>query len=280
MRSVAAPTARHSCSRSSSARVSAHGQPLVDELAPAVEQQRVLAQPLREDAFRQSGHQHDAERAAARRGRGPHEHVAVAATGRLVRQGEQARREHVARLAQRHRADGPERRHRGEHAHHAGGLSQHARRDGFERLQPVAPRPRLAPAIQLGDDRQREVLEVRQLFAIAEDGRDPRRVLVLVAQLAHAQVVLVGQPPQTPLPAVQSLDDVGLDQQLFPAPRRAQRPGDDAVAVPLGGRWRLGLRRTILRAIVIANQPRRQVVGGRRPAIRRRPRTASALAGA
>ena len=68
-----------------------------------------------------------------------------------------------------------------------------------------------------------------QLVAIAGQGEQARRVLILVGQLLEAALVLGAQAGQPPLPAVEALDHVGLDQQLLPAPWRAQRAGDDAI---------------------------------------------------
>ena len=96
-----------------------------------------------------------------------------------------------------------------------------------------------APSVQRGDHGQREVFEVRQLLPVADDRRDAWRVLVLVPQLAQAQVVFVRQTLEPPLPSIEPLDDVGLDQQLLPAPRGPERAGDDAAAIALGRRRRL-----------------------------------------
>ena len=72
--------------------------------AARVEEQRVLAQPLREDPLGQSRHEHHAEAAAADGLRRADEDAAVPAPWRLMGGAEQARGEHFADLAQGHRA--------------------------------------------------------------------------------------------------------------------------------------------------------------------------------
>ena len=229
-----------SCSRSSSALAVGDGQRGVQRPAAAVQQQGVLAQPLREDALGQPGHEHDPEPAPRAEAGAPTKTEpwrrragsCVSVSSRGVS---------TSRTSlERDRPDAGERRQLGR------ARAARARACGAR----AAPAPRsavshspqgrgAAPSIQRCDHRQREIFEVRQLFAVADDRRHTRRIRVLVAQLAEAQVVLVRKSLQPPLPAVEPLDDVGLDEQLFPAPRGAERAGDDAAAVAFGRRRRL-----------------------------------------
>ena len=117
------------------ARVQRHAQ-------VGVEHHRVFVRLLRKHAFREAGHEDDAEGAAARLLRAADEDAAVAGPRRLVLEQQQTFRDDIARLVERHRADGPHRAQIGQHLQHAVGMPEHARRQRGEAVQPLAPRCR------------------------------------------------------------------------------------------------------------------------------------------
>ena len=134
--------------------------------ANSIGQQGVFTQFLRKQALRQAGDEDDAEDAAAGFFGGADEHAAVAARRRLDGDRSQPIRQHLANLAQRDRADGRHRTQFREHALHHERLTNHARHQRLEAVEPLAPRAVLGPRGELIDQRQRErtqVLEIRQV---------------------------------------------------------------------------------------------------------------------
>ena len=238
-----------------------HRQASIERDPARIDEQGVLAQALGEDPLGQAGHEHHAELAATRGVGRAHEDAAVAAPGWLVRKGEETRREHGAGLAQGHGTDGTQRRHLGEYTRHARGLAQHAGQQGGERANPLGPGAGGAPAIERRHDRHGKRLEVLQLLAVALEGPQPGRVLILARQFAHAPVVLAAQPGEASLPTRQALDDICLDEQLLPSPRRAQSARHHAVAVALGRGRRFVDGGRIFHTLVRRNEPFRHVTG-------------------
>ena len=144
-----------------------------------------------------------------------------------MRQRREPRRQHIANLAEAYRANGGERRQLPQHAQHALRLRNHSRRQPFERLQPVAPDLRRRPLRHLGEDRLRKRSQRPQLLAITHQAAHPRRIRILGAGFANATVVLMLQALEPALPAIEPANHRGFDDQVFPAPRRAQGAGDD-----------------------------------------------------
>ena len=132
-RSVAAPIARRSRSRSSSARSPFSERSFVEILPQIVKQQRILAQFLRKHPLGQAGREHDLERTAPGLMRAADEDAPVAIRRRLDLERQQSSGEDVADFEQRDRSDCSHRAQIGEHAQHVFGLSQDARREPSRR---------------------------------------------------------------------------------------------------------------------------------------------------
>ena len=126
--------------RSVFARSSWSGQSGRERLAHLrVEEHRILARLLREHPFGQAGHEHHAERAAARLMRAADEHRAVAVRRRMLVDGAETFAQDVAHFLERDRTDRAHRLQLAEHAQDARGLPQHARRQLLEAGEPVSP---------------------------------------------------------------------------------------------------------------------------------------------
>ena len=85
------------------------GERGADGWPPVIGQQRVFADLLRKHPLGETGHEHHAERAAARRVGRADKHAAMAPARRLVRQRRQAWGQHSADFAEAHRANGRQR---------------------------------------------------------------------------------------------------------------------------------------------------------------------------
>ncbi len=194
-----------------------------------VEEERILAQLLREEALGQPGHEHDLERAAARLVRAADEHAPVAVGRRLLVERAQAFGQHVARFLERDRTDGAHRAQLAEHAQHPRGSAQHARGQIAEPLEPLAPGRLRGPGRERLDDREREVREVGQILTVALEACQLRRFRVLAQTLLpDPRFVALAQPAQPPAPALGiAADNRCLDDQPLPLPRRAQPAFDD-----------------------------------------------------
>ncbi len=196
---------------------------------PSIEEQRILAQLLREEPLGKAGHEHDLERAPAGLMRAADEDTSIAVGRRLLVERAQPFGEDVARLLEPDRADGSHRAQLAEHAQHARRPAQHPRRQLAEALEPLAPGGVCRPGGERLDDGQREVRQVCQVLAIALEADEPRR-LGIFAQALFLDPCLVAFA-QTAQPAPPALgiaaDDRGLDDHPLPLPRRAQSAFDD-----------------------------------------------------
>ena len=193
--------------------------------ALAVEQERVLDDLPREEVLGEPGHEHDVERQPARGARGADEHRAVAPPRRRIGDVAQARREHELHLVE---LDRPDRRHRlelGERRQHRRGLAQ---RGAGERAEAVEP---LAPGRPLRQRRQarRSAAARTRAGGRARAGRvdAPSRASSSLASTSRRRRSSSAARPSSRR-AQRSLaaDHRRVDQQLLPAPRRAQRARD------------------------------------------------------
>ena len=177
------------------------GERRIDRRPPIVEQQRILAGPLRDDALGEARHEDDAKRAAARLMRRPDEDASVAARRRLPVERDEPIVQHVARFLERHR---PDRRHRpqmGEHLQHARRPPQRRRGERAEAIDPLTPRRTLRPLGERVDDRQREPPQVRQVRQIALVAPDAGRLGLFRAQRRDPVAVIAGQSLEAAPPA-------------------------------------------------------------------------------
>ena len=108
------------------------------------------------------------------------------------------------------------------------------------------------------------MLEVRQ---IALDRRGPRRVRLFLAQPGEPRAEFRLEPGQAAAPAILAADHGGLDQELLPPPRRAQRALDHRAVVGVALRRAAGVGWRGLRARGRRDLRRRtqRFVLGRRP---------------
>ena len=157
------------------------------------------------------------------------EDASVAIGRRLLVERAQPFGEDVARLLEPDRTDSAHRAQLAEHAQHARGPAQHARRQLAEALEPLAPGRVCRPGRERLDDRKREVRQVREVLAIALEADEPGRFRVLAQALfLDARLVALAQAAQPPAPALGiAADDRRLDDQPLPLPRRAESAFDD-----------------------------------------------------
>ena len=221
--------------------------------AHIVEQQRILADALRKCPLSQTGHEYDAEGAPPQLVRRADEHATVTLSRRLPLERQQTILQHVPRFLERHGADrrhGPQSR---EHLQHPRRTLKDLRRESGKCVQPLPPCRPLGPASQRVDDRQRERAQMTKIAQVALEASDAWRVRFFAPQFREAKLVLRRQPvkPATPPPlavdAVHAADHRRLDDQLFPFPRRPQRPGNDRLVVRIGyAVWRDEVGRRIV----------------------------------
>ena len=200
---AAAPIAIFSSSRSALPRSSWPTSAGIERAPALVEQQRILARPLRDDALGQAGHEHDAERAAARLMRRADEHAAVAARRRLPVERDQAVVQHVARLLERDRTDLGHRPQLGERLQHArrpraaprvaSALKRSSHSPQVAALRPRRPARRRSAA--------RTARRCARLREVALEPRDARRLGLLALQLVDAVAVVGGQAVEPAPPA-------------------------------------------------------------------------------
>ncbi len=159
------------------------------------------------------------------------EELAVASGRRLPVEGDQAIVQHVAGFLERHRADAGHRTQIRQRLQDAPGSPQAADRQGTEALDPLAPRRLSGPFGERVHDRQRELTQVREVPEVALEPRDARRLRLVLLQLGDAvgevggQTVQSAAPPRLAFFTRAPADHRRLHDQLFPLPRRPQRPG-------------------------------------------------------
>ncbi len=161
------------------------------------------------------------------------EDASVAIGRRLLVERAQPFGEDVARFLEPDRTDGRHRAQFAEHAQHARGPAQHARRQLAEALEPLAPGRVRRPGRERLDDGQREVRQVRQVLAIALEAGEARRLRVFAQALfLDPCLVAFAQAAQPAPPALGiAADDRGLDDHPLPLPRRAEPALDDGGVV-------------------------------------------------
>ena len=194
--------------------------------------------PSREQPFGQARQEDDAEAAAARLMRAADEDAAVSAIRRLDRQQPEALGEHVAHFPERHGADVGERSQLRQHAQHARRTPQYPRHERMEPREPRRPEIALGPSGQLVDQRQREVPEAAQVPALALDGGNARRLRFVADERLELACQLRVEAPQPPVPSVAVVNELRVDQQVFPLPRGTQRARGNrvqSVAAGIGG---------------------------------------------
>ena len=168
------------------------------------------------------------------------EQPAVATRGRVPVERREPVVEHVSRLLERDRSDLRHRAQVGERLEHPHRPAQHVRREGEEAFEPAAPRVVVGPRGELVDDRQRELPQMRQVPEVALQARAAGGLGLLARQLVDAAAIVVREavepatPPRAAVRARASADHRRFDNQLFPLPRRSQRPFDDRVVVGIG----------------------------------------------
>ncbi len=209
----------------------------IDRTASLVQQQRILAWPLRDDALCQARHEHDAKRSSARLVRRAHEQASVAARRWFPVERDEAILENVPRFLESNR---PHVRHGTEirqRLPHALGPLQAARSQRVESLDPFPPGRLLRPVGERVDNRERKLPQVPEVPEIAFEAGDARRIPLLLLQLLDPELEVGREPVQAIPPSLLAFipgapaNDGRLDNQLFPLPRRSQRAGNDRVVV-------------------------------------------------
>ncbi len=198
-----------------------------DGAAGAVEQQRILAAALREDALGEADDEDDVEGAAAQPLRRGDEDAAEPLPRRLAIELRQPRPQDTAHLGQRHRSDGRHRPQIGEQLEDAHRMPEGARRQRRQPCQPVAPRRLRRQRGELVDEREREAPQVVQGGELAPHGLAGAASRLLRFERPPAQIELGVQAAQASVPArgPAAWPGVrrhgGIDEQGLPAPRRA-----------------------------------------------------------
>ena len=103
-------------------------------------------------------------------------------------------------------------------------------------VEPLAPVGDRRPAVEEIDQRHGISGEGREIVESAAHARGPG--LVVVVEFGQPGTQLVGQTVDAPPPAIARADHGGLDQQLFPAPRRPQLPCGDGGFFPVSAQFR------------------------------------------
>ncbi len=200
-------------------------------VARRVEEQRILARPLRNDPLGEAGHEDHPERSAPRLERRPHEQPSVAAKRRLPVERDETIVQDIARFLDRHRPDAGHRPQLRQCLQHPRGTAQHASGQFSEAIDPLAPHRLIGPVGKRVDDRQRELAQVREVPQVALEARNACRLGLLAFQLGDP-ISEVGRQPIEPAPppplavrAAASPDDRRFDDQFLPFPWRSQRAG-------------------------------------------------------
>ena len=224
--------------------------------APLVEQQRILARPLRHDALGEARHEDDAERAAARLMRRADEQPAVAARRRLPVERDQPIVQDVARFFERRPARRPpSAAARRASAARAPGRRSARARQRAEPLEPLAPR-RLARASRRAHRRSAartarrcaRFRRSRSNRAMRADSGSSRLSSAIRIPEVGGQAVEPPPPARLAVRAAPAADHRRLDDQLFPLPRRPQRARHDRLVVRIDRiRRARGLGRAIVR---------------------------------
>ena len=156
--------------------------------AHRIEQQRILARPLRKQALCQAWNEDDAKAAATHVVGCRHEHTSVTRLGRPLLQECQAVGQNVDDLVDRHRSDVGHRLHFTQDAQHVIRAAQHTRHELNEARHPLTPRCPRRPGVQRFDDRQRETLEVAEVAQVTLQRRQAWRLGLDFAERIELQL--------------------------------------------------------------------------------------------
>ena len=165
--------------------------------------------------------------------RGADEHAAVASCRWIRFEQQQTLGQYAARFIEIDRADVGHRPQIGQHAQHLRRRPQPAWHQRFEEIEPGSPQRLGWPPVERLDDRERERPQVLELSDHVRDGREPRLPATLVQErlslLPFELLRFAVEPPRPSSGA--AADHGGLDEELLPAPRCAQRAGNHAIGI-------------------------------------------------
>ena len=136
--------------------------------------------------------------------------------------------------------------------------------------EPFAPHRARRQCGERGNLRHRHVA---QMFEVENLAIDSRHANVVVLELGAPEFQLRAKPAETPLPALATADNGGVDQQSLPSPRRAQCAFDHRHRI--GGMSTLGCWRRARRPPVPRAARRRPIRGRVRRSVRGSSRSGS-----